>query len=160
MRSPSPPSSISSALFIFQLKVAATVGKGIVDPAIVDHYVIFGALMGALVWNIITWYYGMPSSSSHALIGGLIGAVVAKVGTVGLITSGISKTLIFIIVSPTLGFLLGGLLMLLVSRIFLPHPAVPRSTAGSGACSCFRPAITASATAPTTRRRPWASSGC
>jgi hypothetical protein len=110
------------ALFVFQLKVAATVGKGIVDPAIVDHYVIFGALMGALSWTIVTWYYGIPSSSSHALIGGLIGAVVAKVGIGGLITSGISKTLIFIIVSPTLGFLLGGLLMLGVSWIFFRTP--------------------------------------
>ena len=107
-----------AALFIFQLKVAATVGKGIVDPSIVDHYVIFGALTGALAWNIITWYYGLPSSSSHALIGGLIGAVVAKVGTVGLIDSGIGKTLVFIVVSPALGFLLGGLLMLAVSWIY------------------------------------------
>jgi len=110
------------ALFVFQLKVAATVGKGIVDPSIVDHYVIFGALVGALFWNIITWYYGIPSSSSHALIGGLIGAVVAKVGTGGLMTAGISKTLIFIIVSPTLGFILGGLLMLAVSWIFFRTP--------------------------------------
>ena len=107
-----------AALFIFQLKVAATVGKGIVDPSMVDHYVIFGALTGALVWNIITWYYGLPSSSSHALIGGLIGAVVAKVGTVGLINSGIGKTLVFIVVSPALGFLLGGLLMLAVSWLY------------------------------------------
>ena len=107
-----------AALFIFQLKVAATVGKGIVDPSIVDHYVIFGALTGALAWNIITWYYGIPSSSSHALIGGLIGAVVAKVGTVGLIDSGIGKTLVFIVVSPALGFLLGGLLMLAVSWLY------------------------------------------
>ena len=107
-----------AALFIFQLKVAATVGKGIVDPSIVDHYVIFGALTGALAWNIITWYYGLPSSSSHALIGGLIGAVVAKVGTVGLINSGIGKTLVFIVVSPALGFLLGGLLMLAVSWLY------------------------------------------
>jgi len=103
------------ALFIFHLKVAATVGKGIVDPSVVDHYIIFGALMGALVWNIITWLYGIPSSSSHALIGGLIGAVVAKVGTGGLIASGIGKTVLFIVVSPVLGFLLGGLMMLLVS---------------------------------------------
>ena len=68
------------ALFIFHLKVATTVGKGIVDPAIVDHYVVFGALMGAIAWNVITWWFGLPSSSSHALIGGLIGAAVAKVG--------------------------------------------------------------------------------
>lgn len=68
------------ALWVFQLKVAATIGKGTVDPSLVDHYVIFGALMGALAWNIITWYYGIPSSSSHALVGGLVGATVAKAG--------------------------------------------------------------------------------
>ena len=59
------------AIFIFHLKVAATVGKGIVDPATIDYYVIFGALVGAITWNLITWYYGIPSSSSHALIGGM-----------------------------------------------------------------------------------------
>ena len=69
------------ALFIFELRVASTVGKGIVDPAIVDHVVIFGALCGALFWNLITWRFGIPSSSSHALIGGLIGATLAKAGT-------------------------------------------------------------------------------
>jgi len=69
------------ALFVFHLKVAATVGKGTVHPEIVDHYVIFGALVGAIAWNVITWYYGIPSSSSHALIGGLVGAAVAKAGT-------------------------------------------------------------------------------
>ena len=63
-----------AALFIFQLKVAATIGKGTVDPSFVDYYVIFGALVGALAWNIITWYYGIPSSSSHALVGGLVGS--------------------------------------------------------------------------------------
>ena len=68
------------AILVFHLKVAATVGKGIVDPAVVDHYVIFGALVGAIAWNGITWWAGLPSSSSHALIGGLIGAVVAKAG--------------------------------------------------------------------------------
>src|SRR5688572_3531084 len=62
------------ALFVFQLQVAATVGKGIVDPTVVDHYVVFGALVGAIAWNVITWWYGIPSSSSHALIGGLVGA--------------------------------------------------------------------------------------
>src|SRR5258705_11804596 len=66
------------AIFIFHLKVAATVGKGIVDPAVVDQYVIFGALVGAISWNGITWFFGLPSSSSHALIGGLIGSTVAK----------------------------------------------------------------------------------
>jgi PiT family inorganic phosphate transporter len=112
------------AFLVFHLKVAATVGKGIVDPAVVDHYVIFGALSGALAWNVITWYFGIPSSSSHALIGGMIGATVAKVGTGSLIGSGIGKTAAFIIVSPLLGFVLGSLMMLAVSWLFFrttPH---------------------------------------
>jgi PiT family inorganic phosphate transporter len=106
------------AIFIFHLKVAATVGKGIVDPAIVDHYVIFGALMGAISWNGITWYFGLPSSSSHALIGGLIGAAVAKVGFGSLVASGIGKTVLFIFLSPVMGFVLGGMLLVIVSWIF------------------------------------------
>ncbi|MBL8491823.1 MAG: inorganic phosphate transporter [Rhodocyclaceae bacterium] len=105
------------AIFVFQLKVAATVGKGTVDPAVVDHYVIFGALVGAITWNVVTWYYGIPSSSSHALIGGLVGAALAKVGPDSLIWSGVGKTLVFILVSPALGFLLGGLLMLATAWI-------------------------------------------
>lgn len=106
------------ALFIFKLKVAATVGKGTIDPAIVDHYVIFGALVGAIVWNLITWYYGIPSSSSHALIGGLIGAAVAKAGTGALISAGLLKTVLFIFLSPLLGYLFGSLLMVAVSWLF------------------------------------------
>ena len=102
---------------LFHLKVAATVGKGIVTPDVVDQYVIFGALMGAISWNIITWYFGIPSSSSHALIGGMIGATVAKAGTGPLITAGITKTAIFIFVSPLVGLLLAGLLMIAVSWI-------------------------------------------
>ena len=103
------------AIFIFQLTVAATVGKGTIEPSIVDHYVILGALVGAICWNVITWYYGIPSSSSHALIGGLIGAAVAKAGTGSLIASGVTKTVIFILVSPLLGFLLGSMMMVLVA---------------------------------------------
>jgi PiT family inorganic phosphate transporter len=106
------------AIFIFQLKVAATIGKGVVDPSVVDHYVICGALIGAISWNVITWYYGIPSSSSHALIGGLIGATVAKVGTGALVGSGILKIGLFILVSPALGFLLGGLIMIAVAWMF------------------------------------------
>jgi PiT family inorganic phosphate transporter len=106
------------AFAIFELKVASTVGKGIVDPTYIDHYVIFGALMGAIAWNIITWYYGLPSSSSHALIGGMIGSTVAKSGTAPLVTAGITKTAIFIVVSPLLGLLLGGLIMVGVSWLF------------------------------------------
>ena len=106
------------AIFVFHLKVAATVGKGIVDPAIVDHYVVFGALTGAISWNAITWFFGLPSSSSHALIGGLIGAAVAKVGFGSLVASGVGKTVLFIFVSPVVGFILGGLLLVAVSWAF------------------------------------------
>jgi len=105
------------ALFIFHLKVASTVGKGIVDPGVVDQYVIFGALIGGVSWNVITWWFGLPSSSSHALIGGLIGAAVAKVGFQSLVSEGIVKTVAFIFLSPILGFILGGLLMVAVSWI-------------------------------------------
>ncbi len=103
------------AYFIFQLKVASTIGKGTIDPMVVDHYIIFGALVGAIAWNIITWYYGIPSSSSHALIGGLVGAAMAKVGPSGLIWSGVWKIVAFIFVAPFLGFVIGGLLMVIVS---------------------------------------------
>ena len=103
------------AIFIFHLKVAATVGKGIVDPVAIDQYVIFGALIGAIAWNLITWYYGIPSSSSHALIGGMIGATLAKAGTDPLVAKGILKTATFIFVSPLLGMTLGALLMIAVS---------------------------------------------
>src|SRR5438445_11943451 len=106
------------ALFIFQLKVAATIGKGIVVPGVVDHHVVFGALIGAIAWNVITWWYGIPSSSSHALIGGICGAVIAKAGAQALVAEGIWKTVIFIFVSPILGFVLGALMMVLVSNIF------------------------------------------
>src|SRR5512146_1368362 len=95
------------AIFVFHLKVAATVGKGIVDPTAVDLYVLFGALVGAISWNIITWYFGIPSSSSHALIGGIVGATVAKAGTAPLVWAGIGKTVAFIVISPLLGMLLG-----------------------------------------------------
>jgi PiT family inorganic phosphate transporter len=112
------------AVFIFQLKVAATIGKGTIDPSIVDHYVIFGALVGAIAWNIITWYYGIPSSSSHALIGGLVGAALAKAGTGSLIWSGVGKTVLFIFIAPTLGFLLGSLIMIGVA--WLCNRTTPR----------------------------------
>jgi len=106
------------AVFLFELKVAATVGKGIVEPGIVDQHVIFGALVGAIAWNVITWLYGIPSSSSHALIGGIVGATMAKAGTEPLIASGVLKTVAFIFVSPAMGFLLGALLMVGVAWLF------------------------------------------
>ncbi len=106
------------AIFIFHLSVAATVGKGIVEPGIVDTHVVFGALLGAISWNFLTWYYGIPSSSSHALIGGIVGAAVAKAGTGSLLSAGILKTVAFIFISPLLGFLLGSLMMVLVAWLF------------------------------------------
>ena len=106
------------AVFVFQLKVATTIGKGTIDPAIVDHHVIFGALVGAIAWNIVTWYYGIPSSSSHALVGGLIGVALAKAGPSALVESGVVKIVAFIFISPLLGMLLGGLTMLLLAWLF------------------------------------------
>ena len=103
------------AIFIFQLKVAATVGKGIVDPAVVDQHVVFGALIGAIAWNVITWWYGIPSSSSHALIGGIVGATLAKAGSGPLVVAGVLKTVAFIFISPLMGFLLASLILVLVS---------------------------------------------
>ncbi len=107
------------AIFIFHLSVAATVGKGIAEPGVVDHHVVFGALIGAIAWNGVTWWFGIPSSSSHALIGGLVGAVIAKAGTGSLIPAGIcGRSVLFIFVSPVLGFLLGALLMIVVANVF------------------------------------------
>jgi len=107
------------AIAVFQLKVATTVGKDTIDPMVVDHYVVFGALVGAITWNFITWFYGIPSSSSHALIGGLVGAAVAKAGTGALISAGLIKTVVFIVLSPLLGFFFGSLMMLVVAWVFV-----------------------------------------
>src|SRR5512144_1968358 len=112
------------AFLVFGLSVANTIGKGVIEPAIVDHYVILGALVGAIVWNVITWWYGLPSSSSHALIGGLGGAAVAKGGFAALVASGFFKITLAIVLSPLLGFALGMLLMAAVAWIFFrtsPH---------------------------------------
>ena len=106
------------AIFVFHLSVAATVGKGIAQPSVIDVHVVFGALIGAISWNFVTWYYGIPSSSSHALIGGIVGAVIAKAGSSALVASGIWKTVVFIFVSPLLGFLLGSFMMILVAWVF------------------------------------------
>ena len=108
-----------AAIFFFHLGVAATVGKGIVDPSFVDNRLICGALIGAISWNLITWYYGIPSSSSHALIGGMIGAALAKAGTEPLLAYGIMKTASFIFISPLLGMVLGATIMLIVSWLFV-----------------------------------------
>src|SRR5574340_133324 len=112
------------AFAVFGLKVAATIGKGVIEPSIVDHYVIFGALFGATLWNIITWYYGIPSSSSHALIGGLAGAAVAKGGVDTLVASGLFKIVAAIVLSPLVGFVLAVVMMVLVAWLF--RRATPR----------------------------------
>ncbi len=110
------------AYFVFHLGVAATIGKGTIDPAMVDHYVVFGALIGAIGWNFITWYYGIPSSSSHALIGGLVGAALAKSGWGALNVDGILKTVAFIVISPVLGFVLSSCFMLAIAWLYFRVP--------------------------------------
>ena len=107
------------AFLFFGLHVAETVGKGIVDASIVTPAVIFAALVGAIVWNIVTWVAGIPSSSSHALIGGLVGAGVAKAGTGAIVWSGLGKTVAAIVLSPATGFVLALVLVLIVSWLFV-----------------------------------------
>jgi PiT family inorganic phosphate transporter len=107
------------AFLFFGLHVAETLGTGIIDPAIVSPLVIFAALMGAIVWNIVTWVFGIPSSSSHALVGGLVGAGLAKVGVSSIVWSGLLKTAGAIVMSPMIGFLLALFLVLIVSWIFV-----------------------------------------
>src|SRR3954468_11064586 len=107
------------AFIFFGTHVAQTIGKGIIEAEVVTASVVFGALMGAIVWNIVTWLGGIPSSSSHALIGGLLGAATAKAGPGVVLWSGLGPTLIAIVASPFIGFLLALLLVLLVSWIFV-----------------------------------------
>jgi len=102
------------AFVVFGLHVANTIGKGIVDPSVVDAAVVLAALVGAIAWDLITWWYGIPSSSSHALIGGLAGAAVAKAGTHFLDGPGLTKIAVSIVLSPVLGLVLGFLLMMAV----------------------------------------------
>lgn len=114
------------AFLVFGTAVAKMVGKGIVDPSIVDNAVIFGALSGAISWNLITWWFGIPSSSSHALVGGLVGAGVAKAGTGAIIAAGLIKTSAAIILSPLFGMILAMILMVSVLWLFeksSPYPA-------------------------------------
>jgi PiT family inorganic phosphate transporter len=107
------------AFLFFGLHVAQTIGTGIVAPNVVDPAVIFGALMGAISWNVITWLGGIPSSSSHALIGGLLGAGIAKAGSVAIVWSGVSKTAAAIVGSPFVGFVLALMMVLVVSWLFV-----------------------------------------
>ncbi|MCD1266879.1 inorganic phosphate transporter [Shinella sp. AETb1-6] len=107
------------AFLFFGLHVAETLGKGIIDPSIVSPLVIFSALMGAIIWNVVTWIFGIPSSSSHALIGGLVGAGLAKTGFDAVVWSGLIKTASAIFLSPAIGFFLALILVLTVSWIFV-----------------------------------------
>ena len=106
------------AAFSLETRVAKTIGKDIVNPAVVDPLLIFAALVGAIVWNLLTWWWGLPSSSSHALIGGFAGAAVMKAGPAALVAKGIGKTVVFIVLSPVLGFVLGFVLFLVVAWAF------------------------------------------
>ncbi len=106
------------AFLIFETHVANTIGKGVVDPSVIDTPVVFAALCGAIVWDLITWWFGIPSSSSHALIGGLAGAAVAKAGATVLDTAGLSKIGLSIVLSPFIGLALGFWLMVGVFWIF------------------------------------------
>lgn len=106
------------AAFSLETRVAQTIGKGIVNPAVVDANLIFAALVGAIIWNLLTWYWGFPSSSSHALIGGFAGAAVAKAGISSLVLKGLGITVLFIFISPTMGLILGLTLYLIASWIF------------------------------------------
>jgi PiT family inorganic phosphate transporter len=106
------------AAFSLETRVAKTIGKDIVNPAVVDPVLIFAALIGAIVWNLLTWWLSLPSSSSHALIGGFAGAALVKAGPGVLVAKGLVKTVIFIVLSPVLGFVLGFLFFLAVTWIF------------------------------------------
>jgi PiT family inorganic phosphate transporter len=117
------------AFLVFGLNVAQTVGKGIIQPAIISDAVIFGAVGGAITWNVITWMAGIPSSSSHALIGGLLGAGIAKAGFSPIVWSGVLKTVGGIVLSPALGFALALVLVLVVAWVFVRStPALADST--------------------------------
>jgi PiT family inorganic phosphate transporter len=117
------------AFLFFGLHVADTVGRGIVSAGIIDARVIFGALMGAISWNLITWWGGIPSSSSHALIGGLVGAAVTKAGSVAIVWAGLIKTTAAIVLSPMTGFFLALILVLIVSWLFVR--VTPRAVDGT-----------------------------
>jgi inorganic phosphate transporter, PiT family len=112
------------AFLFFGLNVATTIGTGLIDPAVINEQLLFAALTGAILWNIITWYFGLPSSSSHALIGGLLGAGIAKAGLAPLKLAGITKVLVAIVISPLLGMVMGLLLMFIIAKLFFkatPH---------------------------------------
>ncbi len=111
------------AAFVFGVHVATTIGKGVVEAWAIDSYVILAALVGAILWDLITWYYGLPTSSSHALIGGLVGAAITKAGWGTLIPKGIIKISLFIFLSPLVGLALGFIFMVITLNLF--HKTTP-----------------------------------
>jgi PiT family inorganic phosphate transporter len=106
------------AAFVFGVTVADTIGKGIINTRIVDERVILAALAGAIIWDMLTWYWGLPSSSSHALVGGLVGTALVKAGWHAIVAGGLEKTIVFIVVSPILGFILATLIASVIRTIF------------------------------------------
>ncbi len=145
------------AFFVFHTKVANTVGKT-VDPAVVSEAVVFAGLVGAIAWNLFTWWLGLPTSSSHAIIGGFAGAGVAKAGFSVLNAASLEKTILFIVLSPLFGLALGFAAHAGQPVAVPASPPRPGSTACSAASSSSRRPPSASATAATTPRRPWGSS--
>ena len=111
------------AFLFIGLHVAETIGKGIIDPAIIDPAVVFGALAGAILWNVLTWYLGLPSSSSHALVGGLVGAGTAKGGLGAIVSSGVIKTSVFIFAAPLLGMMMAIVMIVITAWLAKPVPA-------------------------------------
>mgnify|MGYP001188962252 CR=1 FL=1 len=111
------------AAFMFDVHVAKTLGKGLIELNVVSEYVIMSGLIGAIVWNIITWYFGLPTSSSHALMGGYAGAAVAKAGLGAILFGAWTKTLVFIILAPMMGMIMGFLLMLALTWIYHDRPS-------------------------------------
>src|SRR6188508_2137283 len=145
------------AAFVVGTAVAKTVGKGLIDPMVVDPSVVLGGLLGAILWDLITWFLGLPTSSSHALLGGYGGAAIAKAGFGALILPGWVLPILAIVVSPILGLVLA--LTFTVALSWLLKDFRPgRWTTSSAGCSCCRRRSIRSVTGPTTPRRPWASS--
>ena len=146
------------AFLFFGLNVAHTIGTGIIAPDVIDDHVVFGALMGAIIWNVLTWALGIPSSSSHALIGGLVGSGTAKAGLAVIVWSGLMKTSAAVVLSPALGFVLALFSDTCGFMDFCPKNASRGRQAVSLAAVHLRRRSIRWATAAMTRRRRWASS--
>ncbi len=141
------------------IQVAATIASGIVDANLVTEPIVFGGLIGAIAWNLITWYYGLPSSSSHALIGGSSGSMLVAKGPDAIIGAGLlGKVAVPAVVAPILAFVVAGVAITLIYRIVRQPAARARPTPASRAARSSPAGCWRWPTAPTTRRRPWASS--